>query len=89
MILLLLLILLTGIGLGRVAAATAYRIESACMAGGGGSELVSGDGIYTLSGTIGQAVAGVTGETHTEINAGFWWSGERPWLYLPLTVKGS
>lgn len=87
-------ILALALTLGVILAATVWAnggglgLARSWIGAGGALEVPSGDGIYTLSGAIGQAVVGITGELHTEINSGFWQDDvQHSMLYLPLTLK--
>lgn len=64
-----------------------YHIDWWTIDGGGASEVVSGDGAYTLSGTIGQPDAGLleSADGSYTLSGGFWGGGAAPGydLYLP------
>jgi hypothetical protein len=63
------------------------------VVGGGGGH--TDNGSYSLDGTIGQAVAGVTGNAPYGLCAGFWCGAdvavppEGHHIYLPLVVRNS
>lgn len=63
-----------------------YTIDWWTVDGGGASELVSSDGSYTVSGTIGQPDAGVlqSADGSYELQGGFWGGIPVEYnLYLP------
>jgi hypothetical protein len=56
--------------------------------GGGGGHVESGDGVYALDGTIGQAVVGTATDTGYELCSGFWCGVAVEYrIYLPIVLK--
>jgi hypothetical protein len=53
--------------------------------GGGGGHAEAG--IYTLDGTIGQAVVGTATDTGSELCSGFWCRVVEYRIYLPLVLR--
>ena len=53
--------------------------------GGGGGRAEAG--IYTLDGTIGQAVVGTATDTGLELCSGFWCGVAECKIYLPLVLR--
>ena len=70
---------------GRASSSMGYDVTWSSVDGGGG---MSGDGLYTLNGSIGQPDVGtLTGAGYTLIG-GFWGSRAAPYrIYLPLVLK--
>jgi hypothetical protein len=54
----------------------------------GGGTMNSSGGLYSLSGSIGQADAGSMGNGSYQLNGGFWGGASINYnIYLPLTLK--
>jgi hypothetical protein len=67
------------------AAPNAPNIDWWVIGGGGGSDTASGT---TLSGTIGQVIAGTDSDGTQELCAGFWCGAAAEYkIYLPLILK--
>lgn len=69
----------------------AATLERSVIGGGGGR---SEAGIYTLEGTIGQAVTGESDTGSSQIRSGFWFgafgASPFPWiLFLPAILSGA
>jgi hypothetical protein len=62
----------------------AYEMQRHVIAGGGGHSEASG---FTLDGTVGQAVVGVTSQGAYDLCSGFWCGMGRYTVYLPLVVR--
>ena len=74
--------------LNASSAPSAVEVQRHVIAGGGGR---SEAGNYALHGTIGQPVAGTTGNSPYDLCAGFWCGGgmETYKLYIPLAMQDS
>ena len=79
------LLLLVGVALADGPQAVAWHVI-----GGGGGHVESGDGVYALDGTIGQAVVGTAMDTDYELCSGFWCGAKVEYrIYLPLTMRNN
>ena len=67
-----------------VASANGTSIDWWVLSGGGGG--ASGGGV-TLDSTLGQPVAGVSGNTGTWLGAGYWYAEQPRQVFLPLIRK--
>ncbi|MBN2146598.1 MAG: hypothetical protein JW726_04380 [Anaerolineales bacterium] len=80
---LLAILLLTGVSL----AASGLAVDWSVI-GGGGGQVASTDGLFTLDGTTGQPVVGPVDETSYELCSGFWCGLEKFFrTSLPFLTK--
>ena len=80
----LIVLLLTGTALSASNAPGVYEMQRHVIAGGGGHSEAGG---FTLDGTVGQAVVGVTSQEAYTLCSGFWCGMGRYTVHLPLVLR--